>query len=838
MIAKMGNRRDGARLMAAALLAGTAMTSGATLFAAPAAAQASGETHAYAIPAGTLSDALNRFAEQSGLQLNYDAALTQGRTSSGLAGQMPWRDALARLLSGTGLVPRTTGADAVTIGRATTGAMTLDTLEVEGRAATALAAGTDEGNAADYDEDERAGRNSPILVTGHNQQIDVAASTGPWGGKAIVDTPYSINVTSSDLIENVVASSMDQMFKMNPVVQNSAPSTVYGTPYVTIRGFDSQKGVVDGLRLSSTLTGISMEELQQVEIMNGLSGFMYGAGNPGGVTNYVLKRPTYSRTMDVTLGNYGNEQFFAHLDMGNRIDADGVLAYRLNVAYQDGETAKKNQNIARTLISGAVDWNVTPNLLVQVEGAHTYYRIDGIDSRFYAYANSSYGALNYWIDPLENDQTYTPPWTFLQVKTDRIGVNAKWKIDDTFSLRTAYIYKRDAQESLNIYPAFFADSGFVNGWPSRSAPSYNIAQGAYAYLDSEFHTGGIRHRLTLGVSGDVLRVKRHVVSSVSAVQSPAYTDPNDLMTWAMPDALNTYDWGALYRSAFSKNTNVVLGDDIQFTEQFGALVGVNRTTLVSKNYTATGAVSSGYDKTAYTPTVSLVFKPVPRVTTYASYMQGLEQGSTVPDDATLYNNPGQILKPFISKQVELGAKYAPIDALLITAAIYRIEKANSYEDRSSDGKITINQDGLQVHKGIELTATGHVTGNLSVLVGGSIMDLAVKKATNAALAGKRPTGVSDMLAKIYLDYAIPVVPGLSVSAGAYHSGKMYKDPANLQEIQGNTVFDLGLHYATRIDGHAVRFDLSATNLTDKNYWITTSQLGIPRNVAFSMKFGF
>jgi iron complex outermembrane receptor protein len=123
-------------------------------------------------------------------------------------------------------------------------------------------------------------------------------------------------------------------------------------------------------------------------------------------------------------------------------------------------------------------------------------------------------------------------------------------------------------------------------------------------------------------------------------------------------------------------------------------------------------------------------------------------------------------------------------------------------------------------------------------VGGSIMDLAVKKATNAALAGKRPTGVSDMLAKIYLDYAIPVVPGLSVSAGAYHSGKMYKDAANLQEIQGNTVFDLGLHYATRIDGHAVRFDLSATNLTDKNYWITTSQLGIPRNVAFSMKFGF
>jgi iron complex outermembrane receptor protein len=456
--------RAAARLLATALLAGSALAGCTLLFAADAAAQNALATHAYTIPAGALSDALNRFAQQSGLQLNYDAALTRGRTTAGLSGQMSSRDALSQLLSGTGLVAHASGADAVTIAPATTGAMTLDTLRVEDKAAAILASAGGDTSEADADEDAIR-RGTPILVLGHNEQIDAAASSGPWGAKAIIDTPYSINVTSHQMIETMVASDMDQIFKMNPVVQNSAPSTVYGTPYVTIRGFDSQKGIVDGLRLSSTLTGIATEELERVEIMNGLSGFMYGAGNPGGVANYVLKRPTYSRTADITGGNYGGQQWFAHVDLGNRIDKNGVLAYRLNVSWQDGRTSKKNQNLARTLISGAIDWNAAPNLLVQVEGAHTYYRLQGIDSRFYAYANTSFGALNHWIPALDNSKTYTPNWTYNQTKTDRIGANVKWKLDDAFSLRAAYLYKRDQSESINIYPAYYEDSGYVNGWP-------------------------------------------------------------------------------------------------------------------------------------------------------------------------------------------------------------------------------------------------------------------------------------------------------------------------------------------------------------------------------------
>jgi iron complex outermembrane receptor protein len=823
------------RALAFALLAGTVLGGGA-MVPGIAAAQDRVAPRSYDIPPGSLSDALNRFAEQSGVQLTYEATLTQGRRTIGLRGSFVPHDALVHLLSGTGLAARPAGEGAMTIARATTGAMTLDPLRME-MTPVAYGAGASEG-----DDEESWQRNDPILVTGHNQQIDATSTSGPWGNKLLIDTPYSVSVVPQDMIESVVAGDMDQIFKMNPVVQNSAPSTVYGTPYVTIRGFDSQKGVVDGVRLSSTLTGIATEELANVEIMNGLSGFLYGVGNPGGVTNYVLKRPTYTPKLDVRVGNYGNTQFFAHVDMGGKIDAGGTFAYRLNLSIQDGETAKKNQNVARTMVSGALDWNVAPDLLVQAEAAHTYYRIDGIDSRFYAYANTGRAALDHWIEPLANDKTWTPSWTYLQTKTDRAGANAKWKINDIFSLRAAYLYKRDAQESINIYPLYVEDTGtgspgWQQGWSSRSAPSYNYAQGAYAYLDSEFATLGIQHRLTLGASGDILRVKRHVTNSVSGGDSAVFTDPDDLNSWAMPAALNTYSWGALYKSSQSKNSNIVMGDDIRFTEQLSALIGVNRSTVEARNFNAGGTATSNYKESAWTPTVSLVFKPVPRVTTYATYMEGLEQGSTVPDDAVLYNNPGEIMKPYVSKQYEVGAKYAPIDALLITGALYRIEKANAF-DEQVNGKITRTQDGVEVHQGFELTATGNVTPNLKVMVGGTVMDLKVTKTSTASLLGKKPTGVSGTLAKMYLEYAVPPLPGFSVSGGIYHAGKMYKDSANLQVMDGYTIMDIGLHYKTEVDSHPVRLDLNVANITAENYWATSYSLGIPRNVAFSLKYGF
>ena len=103
-------------------------------------------TVAYDIAAQPLASAVAAVAQQSGLKLVYSAALSQGRSAPALRGSYTPSEALGRLLAGSGLSYRFTGATTVTIlapaavgttGAVPAGAIALDTIEVQG-GATAL----------------------------------------------------------------------------------------------------------------------------------------------------------------------------------------------------------------------------------------------------------------------------------------------------------------------------------------------------------------------------------------------------------------------------------------------------------------------------------------------------------------------------------------------------------------------------------------------------------------------------------------------------------------------------------------------------------------------------
>lgn len=65
--------------------------------------QASEAVRAYDIPAGSLSQAVNALSRQSGVQVIYDMELLKGKRAIALKGQHSLREALARVLAGSGL---------------------------------------------------------------------------------------------------------------------------------------------------------------------------------------------------------------------------------------------------------------------------------------------------------------------------------------------------------------------------------------------------------------------------------------------------------------------------------------------------------------------------------------------------------------------------------------------------------------------------------------------------------------------------------------------------------------------------------------------------------------
>lgn len=284
---------------------------------------------------------------------------------------------------------------------------------------------------------------------------------------------------------------------------------------------------------------------------------------------------------------------------------------------------------------------------------------------------------------------------------------------------------------------------------------------------------------------------------------------------------------APYYSGRVVNSNYVIGDNIQFNDQWSLLVGLNHSTIRTESLTSTGERSQpDYDKSRNSPSVSLMYKPVPWLTAYASYIEGLEQGGIAPDTASNY---GAILAPMVSKQKEIGIK-ATVGNMLLTTALFDIEKAYEFTDSNN----VYTQNGRQNHKGIEFNASGKLSDKWTVVGGVTALDAKVK---GSDFNGNAPMNVAKVVAKVYSEYELPV-PGLSLTGGIYYTGKQWANAANTDRLPGVTTADIGMRYATKVGGKPLTLRLNVANVTNKSYWLNSYYVGSPRSVAFSAQVQF
>jgi len=677
---------------------------------------------------------------------------------------------------------------------------------------------------------------NPVLVTAQADEgtaeqgyrVENTHGVGLWGERSLQDTPYSMTVISESLIENSAAKDMNQIFKMVPTAQEefNIASDGTGNYRAMLRGFSVANPVSNGIASAGRVAGTpSIYDVERVEIINGATGFLYGGGRVGGAVNYVTKKSTLEDLRVVTVGSNGGHAYFSHIDLGGQFNADKTFGYRLNAAYQNGETTRKEDRKQKTL-SLSLDWRPNSDFSTELR---------------YSYKDSVIPGPNiFWGDDffgIDKNQSFTPPWLLQTFTSHKFENNTRWKINPIFTLRTTVSLENIDKTGGDARMTW--DGSVVRGSPNRSISWFGSDSrskykktGAALYLDSTFDTFGISHTLTTGYSFAADETKSNVIRSTNT-RIPRDISLEEYRNWPKPATWNAnLKTGPMYISSRPKFTNILIGDDILFNDQWSLMVGFNYATAIERGYERDGSPSPYYNKSVWTPTVSLSFKPIEALTTYATYIESLENGTVVSNK---YLNEGEVIPPYVSKQYELGAKYTFDQRLSVNAALFRLERANSDTIRTSP-KPTYARDGLRVHQGLELSVMGKLTENLSVMLGGTLMDLKVKKTRNADTLGKSPTGVAKRLAKMYLDYRVPGVPGLYLSGGAYYTGKKFDDAANTKIIPSYTAYDVGARYETKLGGTETTFNLSIQNLTDKVYWAST--MGDPRTIAFTVKAQF
>ncbi|QKF59003.1 TonB-dependent siderophore receptor [Aliarcobacter lanthieri] len=658
---------------------------------------------------------------------------------------------------------------------------------------------------------------------------DNITGVGLWGKRSLQDTPYSMSVIPQELIENVQAKDMNQIFKMNPTTQETGQSlTGLGdAQWVTIRGFEVNNPIINGISYATKWASVPMmQDIERVEIINGATGFLYGGGRVGGAINYITKKPTTEDLRNITIGSYGNESYYTHLDLGGQFDENNTFGYRVNALYQNGKLPSKTDTEQKA-ISLVFDWKPTDNFYTDIK---------------YSYKNSLEKGGNFYFrsvsdrKAIDKNKSFSPDWIQDELKLNKVENNTKWNINDTFTLRTNLMYEKTKSRGSDINASIVDKTviSSLSSWDTyiwKGAWQETENYGGNIYLDSNFDTLNINHNLTLGYS---MNTRKHLKREDEGFfyRFDGNISLNNMKNLSEPDwsTFGTIGTKSLKPSTKSEYKNILIGDDITFNEQWSALVGGNYATVISKTYSN----NKKYDESKLTPTLSLIYKPFENLTTYATYIESLEEGTIV---GSYYKNEGEILNPYKSKQYEIGAKYKLNENILLNGSIFRIERANEYE-KDTTPKLTLTQDGEEIHQGIELGVTGKITNDLTIIAGGTLMDLSLEKVDDKSLEGKKPINSASKMAKLYAEYNISQIKGLSISAGAYYTGKSYGDRTNIDVIPSYTLYDAGFRYKTKLDKYPTTFNLNVQNLTDKVYWTRNNMIGDPRAVAFSMKMEF
>ena len=110
--------------------------------------------------------------------------------------------------------------------------------------------------------------------------------------------PQSIQILPQELISDQAARQITDLYS------NIAGVNAFSYSGVTFRGFRQDEILYDGVK-GDPFNGFAVPQLfniEQVAVLKGPAGAIYGSGNPGGIINYVTKKPKFTRSEERRVG--------------------------------------------------------------------------------------------------------------------------------------------------------------------------------------------------------------------------------------------------------------------------------------------------------------------------------------------------------------------------------------------------------------------------------------------------------------------------------------------------------------------------------------------------------
>ena len=596
---------------------------------------------------------------------------------------------------------------------------------------------------------------------------------------SLQDMPQAVNVIDQQTMKQQATSTLSDALRNVPgiTIAIGEGGTLAGDQF-KIRGFDAKDDVyLDGLRDFAAYTRDSFD-YEEVQVLKGPSGLMFGRGTGGGAINTVSKTPTLGERYAFGVEGGNGDHVRATTDLNYQFSDTGAV--RLNLMVTDTGVVDRDLvhstrfGIAPSIALGlGTDTTFTLGLIHQQTAARPDYGlvVASPPTSVIAKPVSEFGVPRSTFPGLKADHDKNT--------ADLITAKLTHSAADWLSLENdvrVAVYSRDfrytsADACDNTIATNYCNLRlFGIAQPGAAAGSFDPTQtlvrtgggGPYkqnswgaqdiASANADFHLGEFRNQLIAGIDASYQRADRTIYAYTlppgpNATLYPLndHTASRANIGWSLfnpthqpiagydvilPTAANSTGANAGKTSATATTVVTSTGDATDlaafatdrfwFNEAISLIAGLRADQYHAdyKSVTVAG-VTSDFKAPSFLfdPRASLVFEPDQGQTYYLSWGKAATPiGTSVVGSPTpISSAASSALKPDKSETIEAGAKLSVLNnALGLSGSVFQVTKSNALQTDPVSGAVLLQSSQKQRVQGFETSATGEVLPHLSL----------------------------------------------------------------------------------------------------------------------------
>jgi iron complex outermembrane receptor protein len=662
---------------------------------------------------------------------------------------------------------------------------------------------------------EGAAAESQIVVTGRAAKLYRAEETA--SGKLLTEplaSSQTITVITSELIEDQGARDAQDLYR------NISGVSFFSYAGVTARGFRQQENFYDGLR-GDPYIGFAVPQLfniERVEFLKGPAGMLYGQTAPGGLFNYVTKKPS-DRFEASVKAVAGTESRY-----GGQVEATGpigqVVALRAGAFFEDRDLPRTFAANKSLILDGGVSFDLGPARLtaqaLRIEQDLPANRLRGIpvdnDGEFLADRRWNHNEPTDFLD-LRSTSFYARfeaqplAGLSLDVSARRIDSNETQQYHEPFLLDqqsravdvdgdgvTDGISRefRDQFRDSNIWS--FGGNAVWSTQLSGTVSNRVLAGFDYSTDEAEFLGRSLRGRATVSAGRPCPLTFENPVYRACFAEN-----------YALPPQSRTLTETKRY--GFYALNELTVGPLI-------AIAGIRTDTFDDTSVANNGAVTT-FEGSDESYRLGLVYRVLDDISLYAQYATSFEPQSASAQDP----RAGGPFEPTTGDMLEGGVKTALLNGRIQAGlALYRIVRSNllqsTGDDPEGDGVNNSIAFGEVTSKGVDFDLAADITPNWVLTFNYSYNDTRITEDNGrtglANAVGDRFANAPEHKLGFWTRYQFPAV-GLAFALGGDYVSERIS--LSNQPVNPYFVFDGSIAWTRGPIEARLRVD----NIFDKTY---------------------